>query len=501
MAAQLHLPYDAGQAALEAVLRSRGFAGTERRRRLLQYLVEQTISGKGAQLKEFNIGIEVYGRDPALYDPRIDPVVRVDIGRLRTKLTEYYETEGRNDPVRIELPKGSYAVGFHRPSVLSAAQQSVEHTAPAHSEVCAPETVPVLSRSKETRKWYVYAAVATIVLIGCVSGAYLLSQRLAATVKKHTSVVDPEAYNLFQKTRGLHSDGTRQTFDQTVTYLNQAIRRDPTYADAYAALAGAYASAAVNFAGHPLDYAEKAKAAAETAIRLDPASARAYAAEGLVDSTVFLDWRRGEQELRKAVEIAPQDAGAHSGLRVVLTLQGRFEEAIAEGRTVTNLEPLSAGGVGLGLAYYMAREYDAALAEFIKARELHPEAIAAHVFVGMAWEAKGEFEKAMAEYQLCLPKMPETKINIVHLLAVMGKQAEARKMLAEIERERPGRMFNAFDIACVYAALGDRDQAFKWLDRAYDERAICALKVHPMLEPVRGDPRFAELLKKAGLAG
>jgi tetratricopeptide (TPR) repeat protein len=155
----------------------------------------------------------------------------------------------------------------------------------------------------------------------------------------------------------------------------------------------------------------------------------------------------------------------------------------------------------LGLAYYMARDYDRALGEFVNASELHPEVVVPHLFVGMAWEAKGEFKKAMAEYQICLPQMPETKANIAHLLAMMGKAADARKMLAEIEHSGPEKVFNAFDIACVYAALQDRDRAFEWLERAYNDRAIWALKVHPMLDPLRGDPRFNQLLKKAGLAG
>jgi TolB-like protein/tetratricopeptide (TPR) repeat protein len=313
--------------------------------------------------------------------------------------------------------------------------------------------------------------------------------------------VDPEAYDLFLKARARRAEGTRDAFEQALIYLNQAIRRDPTYADAYAALAGAYAAAAVDFAAQPLDYAEKAKATAGTALRLDPRSAQAYAAQGLVDSAVFLDWKGGEQELRRAIQFMPQNASAHNWLDVVLLAQGRFAEARAEARTAANLDPLSPVGVSVGLTYYMARQYDQALSEFIRARYLHPEVVAIHLFVGTAWEAKGQFEKAMAEYQLCLPKMPETKTNLAHLLAVMGKRSEARRMLAEIEQAGPGQVFNAFDIACVYAALADREHAFQWLERAVDDRAVWALKVNPMLDPLRNDPRFAQLLKRAGLAG
>lgn len=490
---EIQLPSVAAENVLEGVLRSRSFASAERRSRLLKFLVEQTVSGHGGNLKEFNIGVEVYGRDPATYDPRIDPVVRVDIGRLRTKLKEYYETEGREDAVRIELPKGSYAIVFN--DANPAAREIANRLEP-----CVAEEIRTPKPARWGPKAYLYAGLTAIVFVVLLSGIYWIAHRPAATSVRHKP--DPEAYNLLLKARARRAEGTREAFNQAVIYLNQAIRRDPTYADAYAALAGAYASASVNFAAQPLDYAEKAKAAAETALRLDPTSAHAYVAEGLVDSAVLLNWARGEQELRRAIQLAPQNAAAHSALRLVSLAQGRFDEALAEARKVANLEPLSAAGaVGIGLTYYMARNYKPALAEFLKARDLHPETVATHLFVGMGWEANGEYQKAMAEYQLCVPQMPETKTPIAHLLAVMGKPAEARRLLAEIEQESSGRIFNAFDIACVYAALGDRDEAFQWLDRAYKDRTVGFLKVHPMLDSLRGDPRFAQLLKKSALAG
>ena len=95
--------------SLAQILASRQFASAERRRKLLEYLVDETLAGRGGDLKEYKIGVDVYGRDAGTYDPRVDPAIRVDIGRLRTKLAEYYAGQGRNDAVRIELPKGSYS--------------------------------------------------------------------------------------------------------------------------------------------------------------------------------------------------------------------------------------------------------------------------------------------------------------------------------------------------------------------------------------------------------
>jgi TolB-like protein/Tfp pilus assembly protein PilF len=327
---------------------------------------------------------------------------------------------------------------------------------------------------------------------------------LVAALRPGTAVArrrtpDAEAYDLYLKARAYSGKGTRDAFDRAVTFLTQAIEHDPQYADAYAALAGAYASASVNFAPEPLEYAREAKNNAAIALRLDPGSARAEAAQGLVDSLILLDWTTGERELRRAVALMPQNGVNRTSLGLVLLLRGRFEEAIAEDRTAESMDPLIPA-VSSALAYYVARRYDESLRQFFKVRDLHPDVIAIHPFIGAVWQEKHQYDKAMAEYQLALPKMPdEVNGRIAILLAAMGKRDEARKKLDEVEHPKAGEAVNAFDIAAIYAALGDRDTAFQWLDRAYDRRIVWFLKVHPAMDPLRGDPRYAELLKRTGL--
>lgn len=99
------------QAELERVLASKGFAGAERQRRMLRYIVEQTLAGRTDELKEYAVGIEVFDRDEK-YDPRLDSIVRVEAGRLRSRLDEYYNGEGAAAPVRITLPRGGYVAHF-----------------------------------------------------------------------------------------------------------------------------------------------------------------------------------------------------------------------------------------------------------------------------------------------------------------------------------------------------------------------------------------------------
>jgi len=328
---------------------------------------------------------------------------------------------------------------------------------------------------------------------------------LVAALRPGTAVAsrrtpDPQAFDLYLKARAHGGKGTRAAFDETVTLLNQAVEHDPQFADAYAGLASAYASGAVNLAPEPLEYAREAKANAAIALRLDPSNARAEAAQGLVDSMVLLDWNAGERELRRAVEMMPQNGPNRNSLGTVLLVRGRFDEAIREQQTAERMDPLMPA-VGSAFAYYLARRYDESLEAFLRVRDLHPDVIAIHPFIGAVWQEKHAYEKAMAEYELALPKIPgAVNARIAMLLAVTGRREEARKKLDELEHPKAGgSAVNAFDLAAIYAALGDRDTAFQWLDRAYERRIVWFLKVHPAMDPLRGDARYAELVKKTRL--
>jgi len=326
----------------------------------------------------------------------------------------------------------------------------------------------------------------------------LAAIRPGLTLPKRASP-DPEAYNLYLKARARRGLGTLAAFQEAVGFLDQAIQRDPEFADAYAGLATAYASASSNFASDPEHYAKRATAASAKALELDPFSAPAYAAQGYVDAMIFMHWSAGEQKLRSAIRLMPGSPLAHNWLGITLLARGRFEEALKELRTVEDLDPL-VPDVTLGLGYFLARRYDDALRQYAKVLRLHPDLVAIHPFIGEAWEAKRDYAKAMAEFQAAGPEVPSVKADMTLLLAVMGKEADARRMLGELENPGPAAAPpNALAIAAIYGALGDRDRAFEWLERAYRAHVIWPIKVHPFLDPLRKDPRFAVLVAKAGL--
>jgi len=306
----------------------------------------------------------------------------------------------------------------------------------------------------------------------------------------------PEAYDLLLQARAYSGYGTKDAFNKIVTLVNEAIARDPEYADAWAALASVYAGGATGPGAGP-DAASKVKAAAARAIELDPSNARAYAAEGYADAMLQLDWNRGEDELRNAAKLMPESSTIHQWLGLVLMSRAKFAEALTELRLSENLDPLSpAVAASVGVAYFMARDYDRALEKLNSVARLHPNMAVVHLLLGETWLAKGDYGKAEAEYLAAQTALPnESKTGLALVRALTGKTAEAKRMAAELENDKQ----DPLSIAVIWADAGEMDKAFAALERAWDQHLLWTLKVHPLLDPVRRDARYNGLLKRAGL--
>jgi TolB-like protein len=309
---------------------------------------------------------------------------------------------------------------------------------------------------------------------------------------------DAEAFDLVLRARALRGYGLPDRFDRAVGLLNQAIEKDPQYGGAYAELASAYAGAATNGFVDPTGAAAEVDAAAGRAIQLDPISALAYASEGYVHAMVLGDWKRGENELRDALRLMPEDAALHQRLGLILLVQGRFDDALTEVRKAAEMDPLvPASGTSVGMVYFMQRKYDRALDAWRNLAALHPDAIALHALVGMALEAERNYSAAGKEYAAFEAQDPvSSELRMMHLLAVSGRPAQARQLAEKLGKAKVG---DGLDFAATYGALGEKDKAFDWLARACEKRSCWMLKVHPFLDPLRGDARYAGFLKRAGL--
>jgi len=325
-----------------------------------------------------------------------------------------------------------------------------------------------------------------------------------ATLRPHEQVIrgripDREAWRLLLQARALRGYGTPDKFASTVALLRQAIQRDPRYAEPYAELANAYIAAATNGFVDPIPGAAHVRAAAAKAMELDPFCAEALAARGYSDAMIMLDWKGGEAALRRALQLTPQDAAMHQHLGLLLMAQGRFPEALAEARTAASLDPLTpAAGAAVGTVYFMQRHYDEALVAWRKLLALHPDALILHRFIGMALEARGDYAGATAEFKMVADRYPAVVADDALLLtALSGKLGEAQKGLEKMERTAPDHYFT---FAVLDGYLGRRDEAFRWLDLTWQQRGLWLLKVYPFLDPLRGDPRFAALLRRTGFA-
>src|SRR5581483_2456358 len=218
---------------------------------------------------------------------------------------------------------------------------------------------------------------------------------------------DTGALDLVLRARALRGYGAQGTFAQAVTLLNQAIQRDPRYAAAWVELANAYAGAATSVSQDPAASAAQAKAAAARALELEPSSADAYAAIGYVDAMVLLEWKRGEDELRSALALGPQNWVARQRLASLLMTEGRFDEAMEQAKIAENLDPLAPNaGVAVGMIYFLERRYGEALAQWRRVASLHPDVLALHELIGMALEARGDYAAALAEYSSVAAQFP-----------------------------------------------------------------------------------------------
>jgi adenylate cyclase len=312
-----------------------------------------------------------------------------------------------------------------------------------------------------------------------------------------------EAHDLYLQGRYFWSKRDSPSMLRSVQLFEDAIKNDPDYALAYAGVADAYAVMAANNQMAPAQAVPRAKAAVTRALELDPRLAEAHASLGLVKSRCEWDWRGGEQEFRRAIELNPTYATAHHWAGVNLTVLGRFEEADAELRKAQSLDPLSLMiTAGLAENLYYWRRYDEAIEQVKKIRQMEPRpGMGSNVLI-WSFEQKGMYREAIAAAQEYAAHIPaEVDVLLARTVAASGDRPKALNVVHEMERTSREMYFPPFHLAVAYASLGDKEAAFKWLNEAcqHHDTGMAYLKVEPILDSLRSDARFPELLKKVGL--
>jgi TolB-like protein/tetratricopeptide (TPR) repeat protein len=312
----------------------------------------------------------------------------------------------------------------------------------------------------------------------------------------------PEAYDAFR--RGLFhfdkrtEDGIRLAHE----YFQRAIRKDPEYAMAYVGLADYYNSLAFYSVRPPGEAFPLAKQMAEKALQLDPTLAEAHAALGMIHGEYEWNWAAAEAAFQRALQLNANYAPAHHWYGEQLVCLGRTEEAQAEAQKAAAIEPVSlVTNSQVALYFYYTRQYDRVVEQAHRMLELDPDFSLGHIWMGMAYQQKGMMPEAIAAFRKAT-ELPQSTLLahalLGHAYGRAGRRAEALTVLRRLEQLSGQRYVSPAYVTLVYAGLGDREKFFEWLEKSYRERSplIVRLKVEPMLDPYRAEPRFEQMLRR-----
>jgi TolB-like protein/Tfp pilus assembly protein PilF len=319
--------------------------------------------------------------------------------------------------------------------------------------------------------------------------------------------VNREAYLAYLEGRYFWNKRTEEGFSKAITLFKRSIEIDPTYAPPYAGLADCYEllGSAPYSTLAPKEAFPQAEAAARKALELDSTLAEAHVPLGY--SELVYEWNlpEAQKEFGKALQLRPGYATAHQFYGYYLTAMGKLDEAIAERKKAVDLDPISPLlNSALAEAYYHARRFDVTIDESQKALELDPGYAIALVNIGRAYEQMGMHQQARDAFQKVLafaPDEPAILALMGHEYAVSGDEVHANQILAQLTASSSKKYVPAVYFALVYIGLDRKDDAFRWLDKAYDERCeyLVYLNSEPLADPLRGDPRFSSLLSRIGL--
>ena len=323
------------------------------------------------------------------------------------------------------------------------------------------------------------------------------------TVNQHS--LQPDAYEAYLKGRYFWNKRTEDGLMKSIDYFEQAIAEDPKFAAAYAGLADSYSILGSDVL--PASVASsKAHIAAGKALELDPTIAEGHAELALAEFYYDWDWTRSEQEFRRSIELNPNYATAHQWYGYYLAAMGRFPEALEEARKAQQIDPLSLSiNTTLAGRYRDLHQYDQAIDLSRRTLEMDPNFVPAHIALGAAFEEQGLWSQAVSEYQKAVDLSQNNPIALASLGSAYGHLGDrngARKVIARLREASKHHYVSAFDMATVFASIGDPDSAFHWLEKGYAQREsqMAFLSITRRLDPLRSDPRFAQLLRRMGLS-
>jgi adenylate cyclase len=578
------------RAQLDRMLQSRAFRNSGRLQRFLKFAVECALEGTTDQLKESVLGRVVFDRGTR-YDPRTDSIVRVESQRLRKRLREYYETEGRGDPVSIAFRPGSYVPAFadltdqdadkphgpggwpeeHQPSpqtiaVLPLYNQSADPEQEYFCDGITDDIIYALSRipglnvightsvfalkgaAQDAREVGARLGAGTVVdgsvrksgsrvkifaeMLNAATGevqwaetydrtldevftveveiaqsiARVLQMTLAPPVSRSLLRGAPnmDAYMLYLQGRHAWNRMSVDGYRTAATIFERAISLFPSYASPYAGLADAESYLALWGYACPTEVFPRVQQSARRALKLRSFLPHAYSA--LAAATAFYEgrWEEGATLARKATELEPSYVFGQQVYGFCLLLRGNMDEARACFERAVALDPLSVRACRmLGWALYVLRRPANAEKWLQTALALDREPAETHYLLAHVYLSQGRFTAAMEQARQCQTDPPDPLgLGVLGAcLAHLNHREEALEIVEKLSRLAEVGYVDPHALTQVHIALDNRDLAIESVRRSLEVRApfVVFLRLDPEFDPLRSDPRFAELVSRLGL--
>ncbi len=458
--------------------------------------------------------------------PRIKSLAVLPLANLSDDPQQEYFADGMTEALIAELSQISSLKVISRTSVMRYKSSNkplpqiarelnvdgiIEGSA-LHSGNRVRITAQLIQASSDTHVWgksYERDLRDVLALQGEVAQAIAKEIKTNLTPQEHARLararpVNPEAYEPYLRGRYEWNKRTKDSLYKALDYFRQAIKLDPTYALAYSGLADVYLVLCGTGFLPGAEVFPKSKAAALKALELDENSAEAHVSLAAVLSIVGRDRTAVLREYETAIQLSPNYATAHQWYAVDLAYIGRSGDAIREIEQARRLDPLSVRiNTSVPYVYYLARQYDRAVAEAHKALELElePRDPVTHRILGWIYLQKRMPKEALAEFKMELtlePGSPRALANLALGYAVAGNIKEAEKILAGLQQRSKEEYVTPYFMARAYVGLGQKEQAMAWLQKGFEvqDALMERLKVDPALDPLRSDPRFQDLLRR-----
>ena len=316
-----------------------------------------------------------------------------------------------------------------------------------------------------------------------------------------------EAKALFLRGQDLlaHSDprtgGSFANAREAIEVYRQAIERDPQLALAHVQIARAWMMQGYSNPDAPpgAEIERNSRASLARALEIDANLPEAHQLLAQIHYLSEYDWAAAEREYRWVIAHDPKNPGAHSGLAAFLASMGRFDEALAEAAMADGIRHSAADAFNRARILYSMRSYDAAVEECRRSLS-QQENQAFRFFLGLMLVAQGHPQEAVAEFERAAKQGDNAgaSLGLAYGYASVGRREDTLRVIGEVRATHTEEQIVPYRLAAVYLALGDRDGAIRELQRDYDSRGnwIVQLKVDPVMDPLRGDPRFQELMRK-----